>query len=106
MTEANANKPRIVYRFEIPIDERTHAVPAGKIVYVSEYRFRDRNVQSRRVEVWIEIQDDINEYGGARTEHQELRVFGTGQQIPLQAQHVGSTLDGQFVWHVYRVSAS
>lgn len=34
-----------------------------------------------------------------------FRVFGTGQEVPPSAEHVGSWVEAPFVWHVYEVTS-
>lgn len=34
-----------------------------------------------------------------------FRVYGTGHAIPADAKHVGTVLDGPFVWHVCEVTS-
>lgn len=45
--------------------------------------------------VWIEHDPD------GRSVTRSFTVFGTGAVVPEQAEHVGSMVDGQMVWHVY-----
>lgn len=51
-------------------------------------------------EVCVWIDGDLED-----TSMRAFRVFGTGQEIPADAVHVGSWIELPFVWHVYEVSA-
>lgn len=46
--------------------------------------------------VWAEVDTDTGD-GYERM----LRVVGTGHPVPDEYEHVGSSLDGPYVWHVY-----
>lgn len=49
--------------------------------------------------LWIEQDSEL-----PATETRTFRFFGTGHPIPADGvEHVGSTIAGQFVWHVYEV---
>ena len=48
--------------------------------------------------LWAEIDPD------ADTEMRHFRVIGTGHIVPENAEHVGSYIDGPFMWHVYEVT--
>jgi hypothetical protein len=101
-----------VYRYEVPIDDGVHMLPAGMVVHVDSRRRVDT------VEVWIEFPAT----GGLPD--LPVRVFGTGHDVPADAVHLGTTLSpevpahtpddsvferpgaprGQFVWHLYAVA--
>lgn len=78
-----------ILRYEVPIDDADHSVPAGPVVLVHAHR----QGLAGRVEVWV----DVPRHGVGS---QRLRVFGTGQMIPAEYQTVGSCVAGPFVWHV------
>lgn len=84
---------RAVYRYEVPVDDRFHAVAMhgpSKILHVAA---RHPDV----VEFWAEHNEPI-------TVDRWFRVFGTGHPLPEEwIQHIGTTLaaDGQLVWHLY-----
>ena len=44
---------------------------------------------------WIEVN------GLQQVEEHEILVYGTGFAMPGNVKHVGSFIDGMFVWHVY-----
>lgn len=82
-------------RYELPVNDNAHLLPAGKILHFTEHR----NTQFgavHRVEVWVEVTVD-----GAATQH--VQIIGTGHQIPDGAEHLASCLDGRYVWHLYRL---
>ena len=53
-------------------------------------------MQHGKLTVWAEVDTEEPLYPV------ELGIWGTGHNIPDDAEHVGSTLDGLFVWHVWR----
>lgn len=80
-----------IYRYEVPVDDRWHPLQlSGRIVHVD-----CRN--PRVVEVWAFRTDDTE-----AAEVRSLRVFGTGQPLPPDVQHVGTAIapGGQLVWHL------
>lgn len=84
-----------VLRSVVPVDDHWHPVLDGPVVMVG---CREQGV----VEVWTE------EFGvpGSRINTEvRMRAFGTGQPVPEHMAHVGSTLDGPWVWHLYRMVA-
>lgn len=79
-----------VLRFEIPVDERWHALQlGGPIVHVG---VRTPDV----VQLWA-----IDT--GAPSVLRSFRVFGTGQPLPPRVQHIGTAIaaGGQLVWHLF-----
>jgi hypothetical protein len=82
-----------VFRYELPVDDEIHDVPAGKVLMVNAPRLDV-------VEVWIETEG--GEFG------QGLTVVGTGHEVQEAWTHVGSciyqlSVVTRLVWHVYRV---
>lgn len=45
--------------------------------------------------IWAEVDTD------SKPEVEELVVLGTGGEVPKGARHLGTWLDGPFVWHLY-----
>lgn len=92
------NEPNglVVYKYEVPIDSHWHPIPGFvKVVLVDSHPDRERSV-----DVWAEI-ETVN---GKPCEYapRAVQVFGTGDQIPANAQHVGSLVHrAKGVWHVY-----
>jgi hypothetical protein len=101
-----------VYRYEVPVDDGVHMLPAGKVVHVDSRR------QADTVEVWVEFPAT----GGLPD--LPVRVFGTGHDVPADAVHLGTALSpdmptftpadsvfarpgsarGALVWHLYAVA--
>lgn len=85
---------KTVYKYPIPlITGGEETLPLrGKIVHVgTQDSFPDV------ISVWAEYDDSV--------EPTDVRLFvvGTGHRIyPESAEHVGSAIAGQYVWHVYR----
>jgi hypothetical protein len=53
--------------------------------------------QRRELQMWVELNPDL------RLVPRSFAVFGTGHEIPRQAEHVGSCEDGSFIWHLYEL---
>lgn len=51
------------------------------------------------VALWVHVDTDEPERAVM------FRAYGTGHAIPDDAKHVGTVLDGPFVWHVCEVTA-
>jgi len=80
---------RSIYRYEIPVDDQWHALDlTGDIVHVDS-----RSVHT--VELWAI-------HGDRPPTRRGFRVYGTGQPIPGDVTHVGTTIPpgGQPVWHL------
>jgi hypothetical protein len=82
---------RSVHRWEVPVDGYWHAV---------EYTAAILHVASRRPEMvkfWAITDDRLT------PQVREYRVFGTGQPLPPDGEHVGTALaaEGQLVWHLF-----
>lgn len=93
---------RTIWKYSINLRENTDAIikmPFGaKIVHVASQ-------QSAIVSFWAEFDMENSENLSAR----HFQVFGTGQEISKilnnwslnDLRHVGTTLDGELVWHLY-----
>ncbi len=93
---------RTIWKYTLNLQESTDAIiemPFGaKIVHVASQ-------QSGRVSFWVEY--DIENRKDLIVRH--FQVFGTGQEISAalnnwslnDLQHIGTTLDGDLVWHLY-----
>lgn len=78
-----------IWRYEIPVDDRWHPLQlSGEILHVD-----CRNM--RTIEVWALHTDEP-------AETRSFRVYGTGQPMPDNLDHVGTALapGGQLVWHL------
>lgn len=95
---------RRVLRYEIPIDDNSYEIPAGKILHLSDYRQKHITGERARVEVWVEVT-----FAGSRVVSpivglQRVQVFGTGHPLPDDSAHVATCLDGSLVWHLYKIN--
>jgi len=52
-------------------------------------------MQNGTAMVWVEV--NVTNLVALR----DLRIYGTGHEIPEDSRHVGTCLDGEFVWHLY-----
>jgi hypothetical protein len=79
----------IIYKYMLPLSAvTTIKLPDSfSVVLVGE--------QQGAVYVWIEMdaESKVSDYS--------FHVFGTGQPIPSNYQHLGSVIINPFVWHVY-----
>lgn len=78
-----------IWRYEIPVDDRWHPLQlSGEILHVG-----CRNPHA--VEVWARHTDGASDI-------RSFRVYGTGQSMPDNLEHVGTALapGGQLVWHL------
>jgi len=78
-----------IWRHEVPVDDRWHPLQlSGEILHVD-----CRNVHV--VEVWARHTDRPQTT-------RSFRVYGTGQPLPDNLEHVGTALapGGQLVWHL------
>lgn len=81
---------KTVWKF--PVGLEPSMVPLGhRVVHVA--------MQGADLCVWAEVEDDPQRPMVAV----QWRVIGTGHPVPAVGEHVGSCLDGAFVWHVYEV---
>lgn len=74
----------MILKWNVPIDDRWHPIGSGKVAHVG--------VQEG-VMVWTIEEDPYN------VVYRAARVFATGQPFE-RGHHVGTALDGPFVWHV------
>lgn len=80
-----------VLRYEVPVDDRWHALNLlGDIMHVATRR-------ADVVELWVLDVDALVT--------REFRVFATGEQMPtgLHLRHVGTAIvpGGALVWHLF-----
>lgn len=86
-----------VLKWSVPVDDQVHEIGAGPLVHVGCQGDPDQ------VQVWTLETDPTGPAGPARI---PVRVHGTGEPLPGDVEeHVGSTIAGPFVWHVFRVHA-
>lgn len=82
-----------VYRYEVPVDDRWHALQVeGPVLHVD---CRNQHI----VEVWA-----VHADGPKPT--RSFRVYGTGQTLPEGLDYVGTALapGGQLVWHLFETA--
>ena len=81
---------RIIGKFNVPISDEWHRHESGPVLYVGLQAPLDLNY-------WAEIDTE------AEIPWRWLRVFGTGQPLPDNAQYVGTVQDvaHSLVWHLY-----
>lgn len=82
----------VIYRYEVPIDGRWHAVEGNSTpIFVAARR-------SDPVEFWAYNRPDL----GTKW----YRVFGTGKPFPPDAKYRGSvvTNGGLYVWHLMELA--
>jgi hypothetical protein len=91
-------KPRrTVYRFEVPVDDKTHEFelsPQGKWADISKVE----NVRIDRIEFWAEL--DLDNLVTRR-----FQVIGTGHLAPEDGWYIGTAPRNPagLVWHLYEV---
>jgi hypothetical protein len=86
-----------VLKWAVPIDGEVHPIGGGPVVLVAT-----------QDPLWNEVQPSVHVW----TEEEEfdpplsrdVKVVGTGEDIPLEAVSLGSLVSGFFVWHVYETS--
>ncbi len=84
-----------VWKYDIPVDDRNHSfqMPPGRPIMVG--------IQDRLdvVQLWMEVDPETEKRNARR-----FQVFGTGQDIPRTATHVGSVIaHPNLVWHMFEV---
>lgn len=85
-----AERVSVVLKWPVEISNEIQAVGGGEVVLVA--------MQGKTLCVWT------REYEGDGGTDRLVRVVGTGNQHRL-GKHVGSAVDGPFVWHVFEETA-
>lgn len=86
---------RRVYKYPVSDIEGSIKVPNGyKILYFNmQYNYaRDKYTPT----VWMEVDPSEPEV------EFNYSIFGTGWEINIEAEYIGTCMDGVFVWHLYR----
>ena len=85
-----------VLKWTVEVDDLPHPIGSGKVVLVAA-QHSDSSVQ-----VWTEESRDRDHPGIFKA----VQIYGTGHDIPDEAEHVGSclALNGRLVWHLYAVA--
>lgn len=89
-----ATEPPVIYRYEVPVDDRWHPIPGCSTpVHVG---CRDPRV----VEFWAFHRPDLPP--------RDFRVYGTGHPIPDGAEYRGTAVapGGSLVWHLLESRAA
>lgn len=88
-----------VFKTSIPIDDKWH--PMGTRKGVPDILHVGSQGDPQSVQLWFRHEDVPRD----ELKRFEVRVFGTGQDVPNVANHVGTTLvaGGLLVWHVFAV---
>lgn len=85
---------RSIFRYTLPVDDDVHTLTlSGEIVHVASR-------QHAVVEVWALHGDGV-------PADRRFRIVGTGHRLPdVPVRHVGTVLDGPFVWHLLELPTS
>ncbi|MGW9021281.1 DUF7352 domain-containing protein [Leucobacter chromiiresistens] len=86
----NQQPQRIIFRYEIPVDDDFHEVPVGTIVLATPHR----RLGHGWVEVWVL-------HAPEESEVVELTVVGTGHPVPPNLKHEHSVRADPLVWHIF-----
>lgn len=82
---------RRILKWQVPVDDHDHPIGSGRVVHVGS-----QHGDFRAVQVWTDEPDSEN------VTVRSARVYGTGQPLPEDDEHVGSVVveNGALVWHV------
>lgn len=77
-----------VLKWVVPVDDEYHYIGFGPVALV--------DMQNFNLCVWtIEKSPETEPYT------REVRVFGTGHEVPEGHVHMGSAQNGPYVWHIF-----
>lgn len=80
---------KVIYKYPLMVGFPTTVnFPVGGIVKFFA-------LQMNEPTVWVECLKD------AATVKRQVQCFGTGEDIPIDALHLGSVMQGAYVWHFY-----
>lgn len=86
---------KTIYKYPIQIvDRQTLLIPEGAIV---RYLGLDPN---GALCLWAEVDKEVESV------EISIAVVGTGRPVPPKGRHLGSAVQGSFVWHVYDVTTT
>jgi hypothetical protein len=88
----------VVLKWLIAVDDRTtqFALPAdAEVVAV-----RAHDTDPAKVWFWTLHTQPAESHIGPRVRYRNLRVYGTGQPIPVPCAHLGTAFAGGLVWHL------
>jgi len=84
-------KTHTIWKYPLElVDVQTISLPKGA-------EFRLLADQGGTLTLWYEVDP------GAEKADIQIIIAGTGHEIPVGLMHLGSIMQGAFVWHVYRV---
>lgn len=85
---------KTIFRYALPVNDEVHTLTlSGEIVHVDS---RERGL----VEVWALHGDGV-------PASRRFQIFGTGHRVPdVPLRHVGTALDGPYVWHLLELPTS
>lgn len=87
---------RTVHKFFVPHNSPAAAeLPPMPIRRSAPVRLAGLDPRSGQPAVWIEVETT------APAGERRMVAFGTGDELPDGWVHVGSLIDGSFVWHIY-----
>lgn len=89
---------RTIHKFLVPFaSQAADELPPMPAHPASPVRLVAIDPRSGQPAVWIELDTDdkVPETG------RRMAAFGTGHEIPRGWTHVGSMIDGGYVWHVH-----
>lgn len=87
---------RVVLKWEIQLHANDQFIGPGPVLLVG-----CKEPDSGKFEVWTEE----TQVGHGIEDCRRVRIFGTGDgAIPPEAVHLGSVIDGFWVWHLYEMA--
>jgi len=94
---------RTIHKFLVPFaSEAAAELPPCPISPSDKVRHVGIDPRSGQPAIWVEVETQKAETPKGR----RFVVSGTGCEVPPGHQHVGSTIDGSFVWHVFEAPST
>lgn len=92
---------RTIWKYPMPISMFRGRPDSHMNIYVpSDYRVLSVQMQNGEPTMWCEVDPE------AANVNQTVYVVGTGMELPdKKVRHIGSVIDGSFVWHFYMEDA-
>lgn len=87
---------RTIYKYVFAIMSRKESEKTIELGHWNKVALVALDPQTGEPAIWIEQYPDAQEKRPVR-----FFIVGTGHDVPA-GDHVGSVVQGQFVWHVYR----
>ena len=79
--------------WKYPAEPKLSVPVGGKPVLVA--------IQDEKLHIWFEFY--FPDHNPLAFIDVEIEIYGTGHVVPEAREHIGSVIDGPFVWHVYMV---